>query len=796
MKESRLKISKYGPWEALFRRNHKPRMLAYLSLITIAFAIGFFSLISQISFFREILVVFYGNELCIGMIFALWLAGIFFGAFIASFGKSEAPQLVFRTALLLVLLIIAAPIQLSLIRLSRIIFSTPPGEYIPFLHITLICFFFVFPVSLLVGALFPVVAKLFSAESDLRATAVTTLYVWEAIGSLLGGIIFTFFLIPYLNIFTILFLSSVIPLLSISILSCYQKEHPTSKKLFVMTILLMIGVIASLVIKYPHDIQHWTANKRWDSFAGQIEKISEKDSKYQNISIGRQAGLFSIYINGQYDTSFPDPYQSALTAHLVMSQHPHPKSILIIGDGFTGIIEEVLKYPLERVDYVELDPALIPIVFQHLPEQSVQALSDPRVTIYYRDGRYYIKFCSRRYDIILLNSMDPSTAVSNRYYTLEFFQQVKKKLNEGGLFVTSISSSENYFGTDMIGYVASVYHSIKSAFKHVVISPTEKAFFFASDSKETPTSDIDQLQHRFLQRNVNSPFFTEFAFNLLFPSERVTFVRESLENVTHKEINSDIRPVTYFYSLKLWARFSGSQIQKLLVAFERHGKNIWIMFLVAVFSFFLIQMLLTKRNIRIQTKSFVTLCITSTGFAGMAWSLILIFSFQNIMGYLYSELGILIALFMFGLSIGGVVMRSLHNRLREETLIFLADFLAFLYSFLLLFFLLRLYATEVEASFLIELFFSLLMFLAGFLTGFEFPVSVRLYLSVSGNIRKAAGFIDASDHLGAAFGALFTGVLLLPLGGLWLSALAIGSLKFVSLVILSIGILFRRTSYS
>jgi spermidine synthase len=778
--------------ERPFGRDFQPRLRAQIALITISFSIGFFSLISQVSFFREILVVFYGNELCIGIIFAIWLAGIFFGAFIASFGKSKAPHLVIRTALLLILLIIATPFQLFLIRLSRIIFSTPPGEYIPFLHITMICFLFVFPISMIVGAFFPLAAKLFSSEGDLKATAVTTLYVWEAIGSLLGGIIFTFAFIPYFNIFDILALSSIIPLLSIAILAYYQKGRFASRWLLILTGIFIISLTALFLINFPDHLQRWTANERWKSFAGEIEKVAEKDTKYQNICIGRQADLFSIYTNGQYDTSFPDLYQSALTAHLVMTEHPHPERLLIIGGGFTGIIEEVLKYPVKKVDYVELDPALIPIAFKYLPESSVQALSDPRVTVHHLDGRYYIKSCSSRYDIILLNSMDPSTAVSNRYYTSEFFQEAKSKLNQEGLFVTSISSSENYFGPDMLGYVASVYHSIQSVFKYVVLSPTERAFFFASDSKETPTSDIDLLQERFLQRNISSPFFTELAFQMLFPSERVSFVKESLENVTRKEINTDIRPVTYFYSLKLWARFSGSRIQKLLVLFESHGKKIWIIFLVALFSFFATRMLLAKNRNTIRIKSFVTLCITSTGFAGMAWSLILIFSFQNVMGYLYSEMGILVALFMFGISIGGIMMRTLDDKFHEETLIFLADAAAFLYSFLLLFFLLRLYAMNVEASLFIESFFSILMFFAGFLTGFEFPVSVRLYLSVSGDIRKAAGFIDASDHLGAALGALFTGVLFLPLGGLWLSTLAIGSLKFISLIILLMGILLRK----
>ena len=47
------------------------------------------------------------------------------------------------------------------------------------------------------------------------------------------------------------------------------------------------------------------------------------------------------------------------------------------------------------------------------------------------------------------------------------------------------------------------------------------------------------------------------------------------------------------------------------------------------------------------------LAIATTGFAGMALEIILLFAYQNIYGHLYYKVGLIITLFMLGLSLGG-----------------------------------------------------------------------------------------------------------------------------------------------
>ena len=142
--------------------------------------------------------------------------------------------------------------------------------------------------------------------------------------------------------------------------------------------------------------------------------------------IAKRLDQYSIYGNGQILTSFPDPYQSALKAHFILCEHPHPEKVLLIGGGISGIIKEILKHPVKTLHYVELDATLVGMGRKYLPSEDKMALRDPRVTIFLNDGRYYVKKCQEHYDVIILNLPDPSTALLNRFYTLNFFTEITR----------------------------------------------------------------------------------------------------------------------------------------------------------------------------------------------------------------------------------------------------------------------------------------------------------------------------------------------------------------------------------
>ena len=106
--------------------------MGLLNIISTPFLVitttGFAATVAQILILRELLVLFYGNELSSGLIFAGWLLWNGLGSALS--GK-WASRIFLRTnalATLLALLAIALPLSVLFIRAARFMWGLPFGE--------------------------------------------------------------------------------------------------------------------------------------------------------------------------------------------------------------------------------------------------------------------------------------------------------------------------------------------------------------------------------------------------------------------------------------------------------------------------------------------------------------------------------------------------------------------------------------------------------------------------------------------------------------------------------------------
>ncbi|MBI5376178.1 MAG: hypothetical protein HZA77_12130 [Candidatus Schekmanbacteria bacterium] len=764
------------------------------AIIALTFFTGFYGITLQSAIVREILVVSFGSELCLGLTLSGWLCGISIGAFLAGKIKSEKSEQ-FLLPSLIFMPLSSFPVILA-IRYARFFLNVEPGEYIPFIKLLFLSIILISTASFFVGFTFPIFCMMKKTATPEKESSITTIYTAEAAGSLAGGCFYTFFFVIYFSTFeTLIFLNTSAFLLLALLYPAisHVKFRP-----------LLFGVIAilffiSLVTGLSTGISSFSIEKRWQSLGGDIQLIESADTKYQNISIGRNSGQYNIYLNGIYSFSFPDKYGASLTGNFIMNEHPNPKKILLIGDGLAGIVETMLLYPVERIDYVELDPYLIKLITKYAPQESLRVMADSRLHIHNTDGRYFIKESSEHYDIIFSNLPDPSNAMINRMFTEDFFREAKEKLNDRGIFITSISSQSTYLAGKQLLYAASVYNSLKGVFKNIVAAPGERMFLMGGDSQSSPTSDISELAERFKARGIKSSYFTPYHFNLLLQPERVAFIKSKLSSSSTLAANTDMAPVTYLYNLMLWDFYSvkgrGITFFAKFAEFLRKIKFIWycsIPFLF--FSVRLFYILFTRRKNILNEASFNTrLAIFITGFSGMALSIILLFSFQSIFGYLYSFIGIIIALFMGGLTVGGFAGMKYKGGLIEcQGAIALNQLLIMFFIIALPQILKSFIAMEAGNIIMQEFAYLTLIPVSGFLTGIQFPLSGRI-LSLTGmSVQKSAAAVDNMDHLGAFFGAIATGVILVPILGIEFTCYLIGFINFLIAALWTVFLFFGR----
>ncbi len=187
----------------------------------------------------------------------------------------------------------------------------------------------------------------------------------------------------------------------------------------------------------------------------------------------------------------------------------------------------------------------------------------------------------------------------------------------------------------------------------------------------------------------------------------------------------------------------------------------------------------------------IPVSIGTTGFAGMMFDLILIFSFQVLYGYVYYLIGLLITAFMAGSGTGSWVMTSRIEKIKKDkwTLLFFEVGIIVFTVLLPLFFLRVIPLLEKEGIFIVpEIGFFILCFAGGFFVGFEFPLANKINLKRIGLVGKSAGYLNAADLIGGFIGGITGGILLLPVLGLLGTSGVIVMLKVASLTLLFLSI--------
>ena len=162
----------------------------------------------QIVLMRELIQVFNGNEIALGILLATWLLWTAVGSALTSvFARSPDPQRSrsrFAVAALECLLAASLPATIWALRCAKAFFQTVPGELVgpvPMLLTSLACLSVFCAAS---GALFVAAARMIAAERGLSArAAASAAYLLDAAGSALGGVLASVVLVRFLEAFQI-----------------------------------------------------------------------------------------------------------------------------------------------------------------------------------------------------------------------------------------------------------------------------------------------------------------------------------------------------------------------------------------------------------------------------------------------------------------------------------------------------------------------------------------------------------------------------------------------------------------
>ncbi len=675
-----------------------------------ALSLGASTFISQIIFIRAFLSIFSGNELIIGIVLFNWLAITGFGAYAGQYAyRLNAPLKTLKFLLLNMALLPFITFSLIIVLKNQFFQS---GTETGLTQIVFYSFFLLLPFNLFSGFSFSLLSHITTKISyDKKAYLI---YAYEAGGSLFAGLLFNFLLIYVLDDFRILLL--LLPL------NLFVADWILSRKYAFFITGLIIFV---LLFYFPLE-----KIVKEQLFINQ-KIIYQQNSPYGNIILCENSGQINFYQNGDYlfssDTSGSGSgniAENEESVHFALLQIENTENVLLVSGGVNGQLQEILKYPVQKIDYLEINPALIKAARQYikLPESSkINYIND--------DARHFLAQSKERYDAILLNVPPPLTAETNRYYTYEFFRIVKQHLRPKGIIKTQLPSSANYLSNDAALNFSVLYATLSALFKNVRVINGENDYFLASD-KAINLDIVAEISGKQIPNEYIQYYLDDFSIN-----QRAEIIEKRIKN--SKNINRDFKPLAYPVLIKY--------------QLSRFKTNYWI--LAVFFVLFLIFV--------IKNTGKKSLGMFAVGFVSMTAELLIIFGFQILYGNIYSMLSIVIMIFMSGLAFGALYMHrflkyDLKYQYKIAFFILSVSLIVLPVLFIYVFSLIKMFWINYSLIFMIS-------FIISALSGYIFYLSEQINYEQNNRI---AGKLYSTDLFGSAIAALLLSMFLLPLAGI------------------------------
>lgn len=745
--------------------------------------VGITGMLGQLLLMRELLVTFHGNEMTIGIVVANWLLLEAVGSFAA--GKTttriEKPLPVY-----LGLLVSFAAALTAALFFARtviiVIFDVLPGESVGLGGHFMASFLVLLLPSLTHGALYPYGAELLKGVRDSHAAG--SVYVFENLGTLAAGLVFTFLLAGKIETFTIgtaiLLLHFIVAIVLLMVFPGGTKRKKTLLPGFIAFTLLI--VILSPVIT-PH-FHRASLERRWS----ETEVVHHEDTPYGNITVLKKDGEHTFYYDGRplFTAPVPDLARIKDYIHLGASSHPSPQKVLMLGGGMGGCLQELLRHGAEKISYVELDPHLPRAAGKFDISPLKEELADPRINIKIQDGRRYLTEAKgeTRYDLIIMGFIGPETLQSNRLFTKEFYELAKGSLNEDGIFIFNLPGSREYMGRHLKLMNSSIYHAADSVFNHLHLIPGDDNIFLAAANKIdlSPRTIQARLDERGIEEGMFGPGYLDYRLDQGVKEE----ARISLE-VTAAGVNQDLNPAGFYYTLQYWGEMFSPEFNRILDLLRSLRVFHYLaLVLISTAAVFLLAARRKGGNINIP----LNYAIFTSGVLGMAFDLFVIFIFQTYYGYVYEMVGLLLAAFMSGIFAGSVLSNAMW--VKKEDFTPLNSFRRFKQCEIMLIVLtaglvvIAVSLSDMMGAFPGAAIIALLIAfsaISGLPIGAQFPLAVYMARE-KGESSMQAGSLYAADLAGGWISALLISVVLFPVLGLPYTVLLLIILKIGSLIIL------------
>lgn len=332
--------------------------------------------------------------------------------------------------------------------------------------------------TLFLGATFPLVTRIYARSLSMLGKSIGVAYAVNTIGAILGSFAAGFILIPFVGKEN--GLKIVVLLQFIAVFSAYVHGkftgwlEPGQKRIRWIAAPALAVLMVFLISSCPS----WNRNilsRGWYRNFQDIEADLERTSWVEALRLGpsllahQQENLelvfygdgiggfttvekettsigtveYALNNSGKPDaSSHGDQWTQTLSGHFPMLFHPDPQKVMVIGLASGMTTGEVLHYPIERVDVLEINDQVVKACQLFFSPYNNDCLNDSRTRLVIQDGRNHLALTREKYDVIISEPSNPWMSGLANLYSLDFFRLVRSRLNENGVFGQWVQSYE------------------------------------------------------------------------------------------------------------------------------------------------------------------------------------------------------------------------------------------------------------------------------------------------------------------------------------------------------------------
>lgn len=330
-----------------------------------------------------------------------------------------------------------------------------------------------------------------------------------------------------------------------------------SMNLKLMSMLFPLSILVIELGLYPFypELRFYESQKDFED-----KVVYATTSENYDITVTQWMHDYWLYLNKLKNLSTIDEFLYYEPFAHTAANLSHPEKVLILGGENGCLLRELLKYKsINEIDIVPYDTTLLWVCrsFHPLIKMNRNSFDDNRVRILnvpvltYITGQNEMKSVEmdshhdykKKFDLIAADLPDPRDLEKNQFYTLDFYNYLKKLLNPQGIMITQAGSP--YFATKAF---LSIEETIRSSGFHIlpihnqILTLGEWSWIIASMNRSGLELKEDLMHADFSE--IKTRWLNKEALLLLTSFGKDYIKTDSIE------INTLENPVVYKYYLE------------------------------------------------------------------------------------------------------------------------------------------------------------------------------------------------------------------------------------------------------